>query len=230
MFRAIRHTHARTVARRSALVAGLAIALGGGAAPAHATLDFEDLDVGNNGLYLGYGFDRWSFESGAWHVAYRPGDFAVVTDNRMQGVLFSGNGSKRMRTANGGAITVTSLDGQPFNATGFEGGETWISLPHYWATAIQVTGFRRDGQTVAETFALDLVKDPLLGMESFALGAGFRGLLALEFRGIGGNPDFSIDNVMLTPVPEPALAWLMLAGLGAGALLRRRGRLGPAGA
>jgi hypothetical protein len=199
------------------------------ATPAHAHLDFEDVDVGNNGFYLGYGFDRWSFESGAWHVAYRPGDFVIVNDNRMQGVLFSGNGSKRMLTANGGAITVTSLDGQPFNANGFEGGETWISLPHYWATAIQVTGHLRDGQTVAETFALDLHKDPLLGMEAFTLGAGFRGLLALEFRGIGGNPDFSIDNVMLSPVPEPALAWLMLAGLGTGALLRRRGRLAPTG-
>lgn len=199
------------------------------ASPAQAQLDFEDVDVGNNGFYLGYGFDVWSFETGAWHVAYQPGDFAVVTDNRMQGVLFSGNGSKRMRTANGGAITVSSLDGRPFNATGFEGGETWISLPHYWATAIHVIGHRRDGQTVDQVFALDLVKDPLLGMESFSLGAGFRGLTALEFRGIGGNPDFSIDNVMLAAVPEPAMAWLMIAGLGAGAVLRRRGRANGGG-
>lgn len=207
------------------LAAGLAAACS--AAMAGATgLDFEDIDPGLNGVYLGLGMPTSSVLSQGWQVTYLPGDFAIINDNRSQGVLFSGNGSTRMLTANGGAIRVTDPAGGSFRALGFDGGETWIAGPHYWATAIEVRGWRSDGSPVVQSFALDLVRDPVLGMQAFSLGDGFGDLTAIEFRGLGGNPDFSIDNLALLPVPEVAPGWMWAAGLCALAAWRRRDRAG----
>ncbi|MEP7100330.1 MAG: PEP-CTERM sorting domain-containing protein [Burkholderiales bacterium] len=187
-------------------------------AQAQSVVDFEDV--------AGYAFlANSSIVSDGFSVAHT-GSFAQVLDAGQ--TAFSGDGTTRLISFNTSTITLSTVGGASFGATGFDGGESWIlsGSPHYWATQILVVGALATGGTTSQTFDLDLIKDPITGMQHFALNSSFQNLNSLSFSGIGGNPEFSIDNVATTaPVPEPETYALMLAGLGAlGFVARRRQR------
>jgi len=205
-------TTARFVSIAAAL-AGFALS-----AQAQAVVDFEDLG--------GFAFmNNNSIVSDGFTVAHN-GSFAEVLDASQTSL--SGNGTARLVSFNTSTITLSAVDGHSFGVNGFDGGESWIQSgsPHYWATQIKVVGSFAAGGTTSQTFDLDLIKDPTLGMQHFVLNGSFQNLNTIAFSGIGGNPEFSIDNVATTaPVPEPETYALLLAGLGVvGFVARRRDR------
>ena len=134
-----------------------------------------------------------------------------------------GNGFLRERHArlvsfNTSSISLTSASSSLFGLSRFDGGESWIQAgqAHRWATQIQVVGTYADNSTTVQVFNLDLVKSPLLGMETFTLNNSFAGGLEEGcIHGHRGNPEFSLDNIAVAAVPEPETYALLLAGPGA---------------
>lgn len=182
-------------------------------------VDFEDLSTGNNGLFVSNG----SLLSRGFNVAHS-GSFAILHGTAGQGGTdFSGNGTNRLLSFNTSTITLSRVGGVPFGLSAFDGGESWVNLPHFWATQIQVTGYYEVGGTTTQFFGLDLVKSPTVGMQVFSTNGSFTGLSKVEFVGIGGNPEFSIDNMVTSTVPEPQTVALLVVGLAvvAGASRRR---------
>lgn len=176
---------------------------------AHASvIDFEDQP---NNLY----FQNSSIVTGDFNVTHS-GSFASVQGNSGQGATdFSGDGTNRLISFNQSTISVASVLGNTFDLFSFEGGESWILEPHSWASTIQVVGTYVNGTTTTAFFNLDLIKNPLTGLQLFNFDNSFRDLLKADFSGIGGNPEFSLDNITVSSstVPEPQSLVLLLAGL-----------------
>lgn len=189
-----------------------------------AVVNFEDVTVGVGGLFLNNG----GVVSQGFNAVHA-GDFAVVYGNQGQGATdFSGNGSNRWISFNASTLTFSEVGGADFSLLAFDGGESWVNQPHSWATQIRAIGFYSVGGTTTQTFDLDLIKSPLNGMQTFSFNSSFTGLNSVRFSGIGGNPEFSVDNIVVgsaAAVPVPATLALVLAGLGLlGASMRRQGR------
>jgi hypothetical protein len=80
------------------------------------------------------------------------------------------------------------------------------------------------GSTVSASFALDHINDgsgPLVDFQTFVLPHSFSGLVSVTFNGSGGfydGPefivnDFSLDNISVFAVPEPATLVLLAFAL-----------------
>jgi len=191
-----------------------------------AVIDFEDLP------HLAY-FEFSSQISHGYRITHDGSGidpFAFVVGPSGEDALkFSGDGTKRLVTFNTSTITVSRPDGDAFDFLQFDGGESWLDMPHLWARRITVLGQLETGGTISQTFRLDLFKDPQKGMQQFILGDGFRGLKSVTFSGsgaIGGGPEFSLDNLVVQPdaltLDAPPALWLAGAGLAALAFVRRR--------
>ena len=90
-------------------------------------------------------------------------------------------------------------------------------------TSLVAEGVRDTYQLLCATSALTLT-DPLQ-----TLHAGFTGVRYLEIRAEDDRKWFSVDNIVLGGVPEPAIWVSMLLGFGAaGCALRRRRGPAPA--
>jgi len=156
--------------------------------------------------------------------------FAIVVGPAGPDALkFSGNGSKRLVAFNTSTISFSRPGGGAFDLLQFDGGESWVDMPHLWATQIQVVGTLQGGGTVSQVFRLDLHKDAQTGMQPFILGGDFRNLASVRFSGLGatgGGPEFSLDNLVVGPdavaIGAPPSLWLAGAGLAALAAVRRR--------
>ena len=196
------------------------------AAAQSAVIDFED--VAHNTV-----LEYSSVTSRGYLVTHGGIDdaFAVVYGNADEGATsLSGNGTHRLVAFNTSTITLSRPGGAVFDLLAFDGGESWIFPDHLWATQIRVVGQLSGGGSVSAIFDLDLHKDVLTGMQSFKLGQGFQDLLSVQFSGIGGTPEFSLDNLVVGPdtLPAPAPSALWLTGLGLAMLARRR-RISNAG-
>lgn len=210
------------------VIACLALALAG-ALPLVASagvIDFEDL-ASDTDLEFASAVSRGYLVT---HGGSGIDPFAIVVGPTGTDALkFSGNGTKRLVAFNTSTISVSRPGGGAFDLLGFDGGESWLDMPHVWARQIQVVGLLETGGTVAQIFQLDLFKDAQKGMQPFALGERFRNLLSVSFSGLGatgGGPEFSLDNLLVQPgavaVGAPPALWLSGAGLLALAAVRRR--------
>lgn len=94
-------------------------------------------------------------------------------------------------------------------------------------TSVRFTGYRADGLVVSASFVTDGIFDgtgPLPDFQTFTFDATFSDLLRIQI-----SPGIMIDNVGITPVPEPsfvALFVLSLAGLLGTQMARPRRRKG----
>lgn len=150
------------------------------------------------------------------------GAFSFIIAGTGDNTGLSGNGSTRLVNFNGASVTLSAANQGAFDLFSFDGGESWFGDEHFWADRISVVGTLAGGGTVTQTFYLDLVKHAVSGMQTFTLDASFRRLLSVTFSGIGGNPEFSIDNISVKAVPEPASGVLLLLGAAGIAAVRRR--------
>ena len=205
----------------------LAVCLAMPVAASAGVIDFEDLP------HLAY-FEFSSQLSHGYLISHggsKTDPFAeVVGPGGPEAFNYSGNGSKRLVAFNTSSITVSRADGGAFDLLQFDGGESWLDLPHGWARQIAVVGQLAAGGSVAQIFTLDLHKDALTGMQQFILDEGFRDLLSVRFAGLGNletfGAEFSLDNLLVQPdavaLPQPGSAWLLGAGMAVLALGRRR--------
>lgn len=185
------------------------------AAEASATvINFEDVA---NGTFLS---QDASLISQGYRVTESGPSFALIAGP--SSTSFSGNGTNRLVAFNQSAIRVASLSNNAFDLFNFAGGESWINQPHLWATQIRAVGVYTGGGSTTQIFNLDLIKNPLTGMQTFALNDTFRQLKSVTFSGVGGNPEFSLDNISISAVPEPASIALLLLGVAGIAASRRK--------
>lgn len=116
---------------------------------------------------------------------------------------------------------MTAESGGTFSLYGFDGGESFSTMPDKWATHIVVEGRRSTGKAMTEVFDLDGVNDgmgPLTDYQSFTLHRKFTNVSSVRFYGLGGVDvsEFTIDNVIVKPSPpdrEPFPLLLSDAGV-----------------
>jgi hypothetical protein len=130
--------------------------------------------------------------------------------------------------SDGGLLSLRSFDFAEFGAAA-----------NFEPFALQITGVKADGSTVAQSFVFDLLYDgagALADYQSATLSASFQNLASARFQVIVdpfctgecfAPADFSLDNVALSPVaaiPEPSRFALMLLPLAMLAVMSRRRR------
>ncbi len=126
--------------------------------------------------------------------------------------------------AHGAGFNFAAVKGSAFSLNSFHGGEAHMGATGLWAKNIQVTGTLASGGTVVQSFALDWIQDaqgPAADFQQFNLN-GFSNLTSVSFTGIGGNNFFTLDNLNVSEVPEPASFALLGLGLLGLALSRRK--------
>ncbi|MGH6992139.1 MAG: PEP-CTERM sorting domain-containing protein [Caulobacteraceae bacterium] len=206
---------------RSAIVAAAigALAISGGAAPgaaSAATITFETAPYGD-------GFTGPVTEAGFTYKTLSGSLFVNGFGNPgqdMEGEYTGGGGILDIQEAGGGDFTFDQLDYAAYSTDG-AGSQT-----------LYVHGYENGSLVASDSFTLSNTSNDTddtyanWTTEAADLLAGKRIddlQIALSAQVGGDYPLEAIDNVVLTPVPEPAAWALMLAGfLGLGAALRVR--------
>lgn len=201
------------------LVCGAAAAMGAASA---ATITFNDVSGAGNPVISALSNGGFMFASEHFH-AIAAGQTA-----------FADNGTTFLADDIGEAdnnIVMTQIGGAPFTLNSFDIAELFVrhqpTRPN--ASAVEVIGTLMGGGTVTQVFSFDLSNDGPSGVadfQTFFLASTFTNLVSVTFRGLlgAGGGAIGLDNIVVNEraIPLPAAGWLMLAGLGAAAALRRR--------
>jgi hypothetical protein len=194
--------------KSAAVTAVLSIALVHG--PAIAAVDF---DTHANPMIMATGVPvlsgGFSFSS--------PGAIGVVSGDSFP-TYGVNNHTPMLVFANNGQVTITQVGGGLFSLGSLDVGG-WFNLPAVNNAQLNIVGHSLSGNQTAYSS---------LSTTSFAhvtLSPLFTGLssLTLSITGVPNSPVYAaIDNLVLTPVPEPETYALLLAGLGLLAVVGRR--------
>ncbi|MGI9308808.1 MAG: VPLPA-CTERM sorting domain-containing protein [Gammaproteobacteria bacterium] len=106
------------------------------------------------------------------------------------------------------AATMTAISGDSFDLVSADVVSVW---PYFGPDSISVVGFYAGGGQINTVLNLDS------DSTNFAFGAGWTGLLAVEFGLSSIDNAITLDNIVVSYVPVPAAVWLFgsaLAGLG----------------
>ncbi|MBX3616948.1 FxDxF family PEP-CTERM protein [Nitrosomonas sp.] len=179
-----------------------------------AVIDFNShspaLDGSNPIFDSGFRFD---FNASGWGV-FGPGSGACcnVNYNGTTSLFADGdkhgkNASSLMTPTTGGTFSIFSLDASV-----------------YWTGAtgtLDIIGNLFGGGTVTTSLSISST------WQNFLLPGTFTNLVSVEFRDSQSGsflsaPGFGVDNINITPVPEPETYAMLLAGLGLLSLMVRR--------
>jgi hypothetical protein len=161
-----------------------------------ATITFEDVS-------LSIGPTTAPFTSGGYSFSYTPGD----TPGGIHGVTnlsYRGDGSNYLVYESGvGTETFSSLSGA-FNLTSLdlEGGLNFPSTAN-----LTITGTRFDNTTVTYTAPIE----PAV-FKPYVLN-DFTNLRSVTLGSIKGGAYIAVDNIQVSPVPEPQTYAMLLAGM-----------------
>lgn len=188
-------------------VLGILVALLATTGASAATVTFDDLDPSGSGFWLSIGN---VYEADGFRFATN-GDFRVYRDTQPQWT-----GSPGLTAiAVGAQIVLDRIDGGLFALTsiGIARGDGNRNL-----VPIEFVGARADGSLARTTYTFP---DAVPGrLETFALGPAFDAVTSVTWY--QGAEWHQFDNVNASPVPLPATAGLLLAGLAATFLTARR--------
>lgn len=143
-------------------------------------------------------------------------DGNVLSQDPTRGIIDANGPSK---------ITMTSESGVAFNLKSFDAGSRTLAYnvtrpnDYQGSSTVTVTGNKVGGGTVTNVFNFNG-----LAYQNFSV-VGFSNLSSVIFSGSGYsmNPEFILDNVNVSAVPEPESYAMLLAGLGLmGYMVRRR--------
>lgn len=203
-------------------------------APAQAAtvIDFEGDAL--SGVYL----PGQTVASADGFVLTAGGDFGVVDYASALGfVAPSGNATQFYFASNDGRLTVTRSDSLSFSLDSFSAAFVPLDPPSLQTTVIVAQGTRSDDSSVTAWFAFAPGVNGSYAFSSYGSGlAALVDLKSVSFFGCSlvgstvcseptlNNGQFAIDDISLTPVPEPASALLLAAGIAGLAAARRRNR------
>jgi len=184
-----------------------------------ATIDFESQDGG-------YGYVDYSFREDGFNVTYSATDpFGFyLMDNPADhlGMCSStgcaSNGTTAFYGFNGSSITFDRLNKGLFSFTALDVATTFLTYNrpvNLTLTAMGVNGL------ITNTIFVDANQAESFSNFNFS---DFVNISSLTITGGQEFPEFSIDNVVLSPaeVPEPASWATLIAGLGIISSVRRR--------
>ena len=124
------------------------------------------------------------------------------------------NGTAYVQTANSETLSFSSSTGGLFILQSVDLAE--YSTVFQEPTTVQFIGYRPDGSFITQDFTTDGIIDgtgPLADFQTFTFGSDWTGLSRVDIPTYG----WSLDNLVITPAPEPGT--LGLGALGIGALL-----------
>jgi hypothetical protein len=174
------------------------------------------------------------YGQGTFHVTFdgpppqAPGTVFSVQQYQESGLLFTSlgfsfgraggevsalpeNGTAYLQAALTQSLQFMFLNGSPFDLVSVDLAEYSTVVPN--AATVQFVGYRLDGSTVTTSFTTDGNIDgtgPLNDFETFFFGPEFSSLIRVEIPSAG----WSLDNLFVTPIPEPSTcALLFIAGL-----------------
>lgn len=189
-------------------------------APAAATVDFESnatstaLPPPSSPISSG----DYSFLSTSFYGVVNPSDFLPFN----YGV---GNGTNMLVFSNVGVLTITRTDTGLFALSSLDAGG-WLGVPSPSNTAqLSITGHLPGGGQVSFSGPASPPGLSTTTFDQLTAPLSFTGLtsLTLTMTGYSSSAYAAIDNLVLTPVPEPETYALFLAGLGLiGVVARRR--------
>ena len=147
-------------------------------------------------------------ESGMRFAGVQGGGFALV------GASLSGypdNGTGYLQLPGGAGLTLSLTPLAVFNLISFDAAESATVLPG--SVSFRVVGYVSHGMglTVTNIFTTDGINDgtgPLQDFQTFFLDSRFLDIYRVD---ILGSP-FSIDNIVISGVPEPSAGGLLLLG------------------
>ena len=118
------------------------------------------------------------------------------------------NGSAYVQTLLGDSLVFSFTNGDLFDLLSVDLAEYSTVVPD--AATVRFIGYRPDGSTITRNLTTDGVIDgtgPFADFQTFAF-TGFTGLSHVEVPGFG----WSLDNLRVIPVPEPAMGALLFVG------------------
>ena len=132
------------------------------------------------------------------------------------------NGTNMLVFANQGQLTVTRSDSGLFALNSLDAGG-WLGLLAGNTARLSITGHLQGGGQVSFSTPAGL---SVTTFDHFTMLPSFTNLSSLTFSMVGYSSSAyaAIDNLVLTPVPEPETYALFLAGLGLMAAIARRRR------
>lgn len=185
------------------LLLGLAAVFSGQQAAA-STISFEDLSsplavTGSALTSSGY-----QFTTTKGHGVFDASGFGASNGTHFLVYLSSGIGTESFSAVSGAAFNVSSLD--------LGGWHNFGPTP----LSIQIKGYRANGTSVTNTVSVTYGV-----FASYAL-TGFTNVTSVRLGSFAGAY-LAVDNINVSPVPEPESLAMLLAGLGVlGWQLRRR--------
>jgi hypothetical protein len=197
---------------------------------AHAdVITFEDAPTWSNTSSVS------AFSSGGFNFKL-DGSGATLTNQQLCGPACPVNGTNLALLPYGPSLLAMSKsDGGAFDLIGFQGAGSFNfnlfngSHPEYIPDQIDVTGTLVGGGSVMQSFLINKTtgSNGALSFSDYVFNSNFTNLISASFSSSGKSPTpfgfgFTVDNIVVTAVPEPETCAMLLAGLALMAGVSRR--------